>query len=163
VTTTHHRSLQQLAAQRFSDFTEAEKKLLVCAESGAQAECGPPPTGVSNDPNNPARGSTWGVERGIRAEVIVWLGAHRQYRRLVHPRGLIVAGAKITGRLDLSALTIPFPLIFFCCYFDDEIRILYSDLFFLSLDHCVIGDEWKRGRRDLRRFRACSGSEPAGL
>jgi len=41
--------------------------------------------------------------------------------------------------MDLSTLTIPFPLIFFFCYFSDEVRILYSDLLFLCLDGCVIG------------------------
>ncbi len=133
------RSLQQLAEQTFSDLTEAERKLLVCAESGAQTECGHPPNGAPGDPNHPAAAASWGVERSVRAELIAWLGANSRHKRLVHPKGLVVAGAKITGRMDLSALTIPFPLIFFFCYFSDEVRILYSDLLFLCLDGCVIG------------------------
>jgi hypothetical protein len=87
----------------------------------------------------------WGAERSIRADVIAWLGSCRQCKRFVHPKGLTVAGARITGRLDLSALTIPFPLIFFCCSFTDELRILYSQLFFISLDRCVIATSRKEG------------------
>jgi hypothetical protein len=71
----HSRSLEQLVAERFLDFTEAERKLLACAESGDQAECGPPPTGASHDPNDPALGSMWGsrAEHTCRRDRLVRL------------------------------------------------------------------------------------------
>jgi hypothetical protein len=127
-------NLEELAAQQFREFSDSERKLLVCAASGASAYCGPPNAGPNNPQNGPGQACTWGSERRIRGELIAWLCADRKARKLVHARGLTVAYAKIAGKLDLSAVTVPFPLIFFQCYFCDEIRALYSDLLVLSLE-----------------------------
>lgn len=130
--------LEELAVQRFSQLREAEKKLLRAAGMGRPAYCGPDGKGPDALENAPAQACTWETERHIRPDLIAWLCADGDANKFVHARGLTVACAKITGKLDLSALAVPFPLIFFQCYFSDEIGALYSDLLVLSLEGCVI-------------------------
>jgi hypothetical protein len=103
------------------------------------------------------------LERDIRGELIACLCADREAKGFVHPWGLTVVCGKITDKVDLRTLTVPFPLIFFQCCFCDEIRLLYGDLLFLSLDGCapryyenlgvaLLGDSFRARAINLRRI-----------
>ena len=51
-----------------------------------------------------------------------------QASQLVHPSGLALAGARVTGSLDLSYATIDKPLTFIRCYLPDGINLSYAHL-----------------------------------
>ena len=106
--------LERLAPARFSDLTAAEIKLLRAAPNGDLAVCGP--SKENHDPaNDPAKADEWGKEREIRADLIRWLCVDRQAREMVDPKGILVAGAKILGTLDLSYARVPFGLNLWRC------------------------------------------------
>lgn len=131
-------SLRDLAAQRFQNLTDAEEKLLLGAANGTPACCGPAGTGPNDPKNALARACTWGRSREIRADLILWLCGDQDANKLVHSKGVTVACAKVSGILDISALAVRFPLIFFQCCLCSDLRALYSSLLFLSLERCVV-------------------------
>src|SRR5689334_16976434 len=109
--------LEALARQRFADtpLSEAEHRLLLAAPEG-KFVVGGTDFDDKNKYNDPARGSEWGKERTIRAELIRWLCVDRKAVDIIDPGGLLIYAAKITGSLDLSSVTVPFPLRFARCY-----------------------------------------------
>ena len=116
--------LMRLAQARFPDLREAEMRILRAAPAGEEAWCGP--SQKDFDPlNDPAKASTWGSERSIRAGLIRWLCIDREARGYVDPRGLQIHGARIEGPLDLSFVRVPFPLALQNCSFREEIRLRF--------------------------------------
>ena len=95
--------------------------------------------------NAPENASSWGNEREIRADLVTWFCADRQASGLIHARGITVASAKVAGGLNLSAVKVPFPLIFFQCCFSGAITLLYSDLLLLGLDGCLVRPDGNDG------------------
>ncbi len=97
-------NLEHLAGTRFSNLTQAEKRLLRSAPLGEMAVCGP-----SDDDgdlqNQPEYALEWSPDRVIRAEVIRWLFIDSDARALVDPKGILIYGAKISGVLDLSNIS----------------------------------------------------------
>ena len=106
--------LVSLAQAEFSGLSEAELRLLRAAANGGQAVCGPS-NNFNDASNDPAKSDGWGVEREIRAELLRWLCLDREASSRVDPAGLQVLGAKITGALNLSFGSVPFPLGLFRC------------------------------------------------
>ncbi len=102
--------MQALAEAKFGKLSDAEKLLLGKVRSGDVAVCGPKHS--DDDPDNdPQRADGWGRTRQIRAELLGWLCTDEQPRKRVHWRGIRVYGADVTGRLVLSFVNIPFPLV----------------------------------------------------
>jgi hypothetical protein len=102
-------ALERLARAKFGELSEAEMKLAHSAPSRALLWIGPNADADSPD-NDPTHAAKWPPTRAIRAAFIVWLAADPQARAYVHPSGVGFGGALITGRLDLSYLTLNFPL-----------------------------------------------------
>jgi hypothetical protein len=102
-------ALERLARASFGDLSEAEVKLVHAAPRRALLWVGPSSDADSPD-NDPTRAAKWPPTRAIRAVLIVWLAADPQARPYVHPSGVGFGGALITGRLDLSYLTLSSPL-----------------------------------------------------
>lgn len=138
-------SLEQLASKTFAKLAEAERKLVHAAATGEQAYCGPEGRGPGAPENAPAEANSWGSEREIRAELLTWLCVDREASGLVHARGITIACAKVVGALNLSAVRVRFPLIFFQCSFSAALTLLYSDLSLLSLDGCLIRSDGNEG------------------
>jgi hypothetical protein len=131
-------TVEELASRSFQNLSEAELRLLASASTGKAAHCGAIDKGP-NDPENAAGNAhNWGSSREIRADLIVWLCTDPAANEYVHSKGLTVVCAKILGALDLSAIAVRFPLMFFQCCFSAEIRALYCSLVFLSMDGCVV-------------------------
>jgi hypothetical protein len=131
-------TVEELASQSFQNLTEAELRLLASASTGKAAHCGAIDK-APNDPENAAGNAhNWGTSREIRADLIVWLCTDPAANKCVHSKGLTVVCAKILGVLDLSAIAVRFPLMFFQCCFCAEVRALYCSLVFLSMDGCVL-------------------------
>ncbi|HUN64425.1 MAG TPA: hypothetical protein VMU53_20665 [Candidatus Sulfotelmatobacter sp.] len=116
--------LLHLAQARFAPLRDAERKLLAAAPVGETAWCGPSPKDF--DPgNNPAKADGWGPERSIRAALIRWLCIDRDARNYVDPRGIQAHGARIEGSLDLSFVSVHFPLALRCCSLKEETRLRF--------------------------------------
>jgi hypothetical protein len=121
-------ALDAMAQQKFgASLSAAERKLLHAAPLRDVPWFGP-----SDDPDNaandPAHGESWGPDRTVRAELIAWLLSDPDVSRFVHPSGLALAGARITGNLDLSYAIVDKPLTLIRCYVPDEINLLSAHL-----------------------------------
>ena len=121
-------ALDAMAQQKFGpSLNVAERKLLHFAPLREVPWFGP-----NDDPdsaaNDTAHGENWGAERTVRAEFIEWLVSDPQPARFIHPSGLALAGASITGTLDLSYLTVDKPLTLIRCYLPEGINLLSAHL-----------------------------------
>jgi len=131
--------LEQLARARFGEtLTPSELKLIRAAPNAPPksywAQCGPNLN--DEDPNNdPSKADKeWGTEREIRAEVIRWLCVDEKAKHEVDPKGIWVYGAKVTGKLDLSSVIVPFPIVLRHCRLLQDARLFNSQLPLLSLE-----------------------------
>lgn len=109
--------------------------MLEAAMSGTIANCG----GISPDENDPAEADIWGPDRTIRSGVIRWLCVDRAASIHVDPRGIQVMYARIDAELDLSFVSIPFPLRFFRCAIRGDINLEFGHIPSLGLTGCCIG------------------------
>jgi hypothetical protein len=124
--------LEALAQARFAPLSQAELKLLRAAPKGEVAFCGP--SAKDDDPaNDPVKADEWGHEREIRADRIRWLCKDRDPASAVDPRGIQIHAARITGALDLSFVSVPFPLLLRRCCFTDSANLISTDLPALNL------------------------------
>lgn len=115
-----------LARAQFAPLREAEERLLHAAPAGELAWCGP--SKKDADATNDARKSDmWGETRAIRADLIRWLCVDHEARECVDQRGIQAHGARIEGELDLSFVTVPFPLVLTCCGLRRETTALPGD------------------------------------
>jgi hypothetical protein len=129
--------LISLARGQFAPLREAEEKLLRAAPAGEMAWCGP--SKKDFDPANDAKKSDlWGEERAIRAELIRWLCVDHEARECVDQRGIQAHGARIEGELDLSFVTVPFPLLLTCCGLRRETTLRFLEIPTLSLSGCAV-------------------------
>src|SRR6202167_303597 len=132
--------LEAMAQQKFgASLSAAERKLLHAAPMRDV-----PWFGSSDDPDNPtndpAHGDKWGSDRTVRAEVIAWLLSDPQPSQYIHPSGLGLAGARITGNLDLSYATVNKPLTLFRCYAPDGINLLSAHLQDITVRRSRVGE-----------------------
>ena len=121
-------ALNAMAQQKFgASISPAERKLLHAAPLRNVPWFGP-----NDDPDNPANdaahGENWGSDRTVRSEFVAWLLSDPQASRFVHPSGLALAGARITGNLDLSYATVDKPITLIRCYIPDGINLLSAHL-----------------------------------
>jgi hypothetical protein len=133
--------LESRAQVSFGKLSDAEIKLLRSVPSGDLAVCGP--NRKDDDPSNdPSKAEEWGAERQIRASLIRWLCANRDSREMVDPKGIRIYGAKISEALDLSYVTIPFPLVFLrSCLLAD------AQLHCIELPQLALQGTWVRSLR----------------
>jgi sRNA-binding regulator protein Hfq len=125
-------ALLQLAEVRFQPLRDAERKLLAASPLGETAWCGP--SQKDFDPaNDPLKSNTWGTERTIRASLIRWLCIDRNARELIDPRGILVHGARVEGSLDLSFVSVRFPLNLRCCALKEEAKLRFLRIPTISL------------------------------
>src|SRR5215467_5437512 len=99
---------------KVSDFTMCECKVREAAETGIVVDL------RVGDPalDAPKKGTEWGPERSVRAEVIADLLLGNDEAASVPVRGIRLQGARITGELNLEATTLRCPLALLDCYFD---------------------------------------------
>ena len=129
--------LEALAQARFPELSQAELKLLRAAPKGEVAWCGP--SAKDDDPaNDPAKADEWGPEREIRADLIRWLCVDRDAASAIDPTGIQIHAASVTGALDLSFVSVPFPLGLSRCRLTDDADLTSTDLPALGLAGCRV-------------------------
>ncbi|MEV2254416.1 membrane-associated oxidoreductase [Streptomyces sp. NPDC050147] len=82
-------------------------------------------------------GNTWGPERTLRATVLRTLLLNGP-RTTGETAVLKVAGARITGRLDLQYAAVDCPVHLWACYFEEEVDLYGAQLRHLSLGVSVL-------------------------
>lgn len=124
--------LERMALERFGNLSVAELKLIRHAPYRELVWSSP-----SDDPdnplNNPAHGKSWGADRTIRAPIIVWLMTDKDASALVDPSGIGIAGALITGSLDLSYHDATLPLTALSCAIPEGVEFSFAHLQELDL------------------------------
>ena len=147
---TQNTDLETLARARFTELSAAEIKLLQAAPKGEVAVCGP--NRNNDDPaNDPSKAKKWGEERQIRADLIRWLCVDRAAKELVDPKGIRAYGSKITGALDLSFVTVPFPLTLWNCRLVGEVNLLAVEVPQLDLQGTWVRSSRTASSRHITR------------
>src|SRR3712207_5913354 len=107
----HHSG--QMAGLRPRRVTQFERKLRRAAETGGLVDL------RSGNVDDPVEGAEWGRERTVRAELI--------YELLVNdarsPRAVVLRGARISGALNLEAVTLARPFVLDGCFCDGPINL----------------------------------------
>ncbi|NHI05457.1 membrane-associated oxidoreductase [Streptomyces sp. KO7888] len=119
-----------------NDLTPAESRLWRAFASGTDVDFragGPTPA----DSDDPAGGGTWGPERTVRASVLrsLLLDGPREEGRVA---ALSLAGARVTGQLDLQYATVDHPVRLRHCHFDEAPRFYGARLRELNLSESVL-------------------------
>src|ERR1700687_3113751 len=96
--------------------TSGERRLVDAAANGDLADF----SATDLAENDPARGHSWGDQRTLSAQVVRALATGSNPSWKTASSGLRIAGAKITGLLDLADAKIRFPMAFIGCCFDRE-------------------------------------------
>lgn len=136
--------LIRLAASEFPNLSHTERALLEFADvknraRGDFAAAGP--SAVPNDPSNdPMHADRWGHDREVRAELIRWLCVDPDASRLVDPRGIRLLGARVTGKLDLSHVRIPFGIAMIRCLVPEQINLDSAEIPKLNLNGSTTGE-----------------------
>jgi hypothetical protein len=86
--------------------------------------------------DNPATGATWGPERSIRGPLLGELLAEGRDPAAPPAWLLHLQGARITGALDLEAVTVRCPVTLRDCYFDEEVILKEARVTTLRLPGC---------------------------
>jgi hypothetical protein len=135
---------------------EIDEAELLSALRGGQPIDGSQPVGGGQ-----VNGGAGGVTKRTVQAALLRRCCH-DLRDQVDPRGLRLRNAVIAGRLDLTGLTVPFPLRFEGCEFDSAPMAEGADLFELALTGCPQVPGLLANGLRLRRDLDLSGSRVAG-
>ena len=104
---------------KVSDLTESERKVWQSAATGAVVDLR-----VGNpELDSPEKWAKWGTERTVRAEVVADLLLGDGEAAPVAVRGVRLQGARITGDLNLEAVTLRCPLALLDCSFASALNL----------------------------------------
>ncbi len=130
--------LERAARARFGPLSAAEIKLVRSAPERELQWIGP-----SDDPNapsnDPAQAASWGPDRTIRAAIVCWLVTDHEVSALVHPSGIGIAGARISGPLDLSYQNVAPPLTILASAIASGVDISFAHLNSIDLGRSRVG------------------------
>ena len=117
-----------------SGLSVAEERLVEAAASGAPVDLR---TGDA-DADDPRRAGGWGPERAIRADVLAGLLCGPSGFGLEGLRAVRLQGARITGELDLEAVTIACPLAFGGCAFERPVIFTEAQAVAIRMPGCHV-------------------------
>ena len=116
------------------ELTDPERKLWDAAQTGATVDLR---TGDS-ERDDPTTGDTWDTGRQIRAELLSELLTMAGGLTDSRPRPLRLAGARVTGTLDLEAATLTYPVLLIGCFFDEPITLTEASTHALRFPGCHV-------------------------
>jgi hypothetical protein len=114
------------------ELTDPERKLLDATASGMPVDLR---TGKSEQ-DDPAQGHTWARDRRVRAQFLCELLTGTREPDAPHARMLNLAGAHITGALDLEATRLVCPLVLRDCSFEAPVNLQQAQAQVLRLPGC---------------------------
>jgi len=117
-------------------WTDCENNLLEHLATGEMAYCGPSQGEVDGPPED---AGTKRMAFDVDAELIRWLCVDPAVSKLIDPKGIQLHSARIVGQLDLSYVTVPFPLIFRNSRFVENINLAHSRLLTFDLSGSQVG------------------------
>ena len=158
--------LVALAAKKFPNLTSAERAMLWFSDIGnvdrgefAVAGTSSIPTDPSNDP---AHADKWQASRQIRASLIRWMCVDHEALALIDPKGIRVMGARISGALDLSLVSVPIPLVLDNCVFAEPINFGGAEIPYLELDGSYVAEIHASGLNVRNNLSIGKGFHAAG-
>jgi hypothetical protein len=116
------------------ELTDPERKLWDAIQSGASIDLR---TGDS-ERDDPTSGATWDTSRQIRAQLLSELLTKTSAPADPRPRPLRLAGARVTGTLDLEAATLTRPVLLWGCFFDEPIILTEASTYALRFPGCHV-------------------------
>ena len=131
--------LEERARKRFCLLSEAERNLLRAVQEGKSAECGPAAGKRPAPEVDPSRANEWDTQRTIRTALLRWLCIDRAAMECIDPYGIRISFAKLIGRLDLSFITLPFPLYCTSCWCPEGFQLAGATLRGISLESTWVG------------------------
>jgi hypothetical protein len=118
-------ALDQMARAYFGELSVAELQFVRHTPYRELAWTGP-----SDDPDNPvndpSKAASWGKDRTVRAALVRWILTDAAAAKYVHPSGIGIAGARITGSLDLSYATVTLPITLLDCAIADGLDLSFA-------------------------------------
>ncbi|MFN2568932.1 MAG: hypothetical protein ABR564_04950 [Candidatus Dormibacteria bacterium] len=124
-----------MTALTWDDLTEAEQRVWRAAEAGDRTSL----EDTDSRQNHPDRGAEWAAPRQVRAAVLVQLVTGSGVGTPeVHPRGIRLQGARVTGELDLEGAALRCPLALLDCHVDSVINLTDASAPSLRLSGCRI-------------------------
>ncbi len=120
-------ALERMARATFGELGAAELRFVRHAPYRELAWSSPS-SDLDNPVNDPSKGASWGKERTIRADLVRWILTDPVASKYVHPSGIGIAGARITGTLDLSYATVTLPLTLLDCAVADGLELSFAHL-----------------------------------
>jgi len=131
-------ALEQMAQAAFGKLSPAETRLIDFAPHRDLAWVGP--SRDRSDPSNDtSKAAHWSTDRSIRATLLGWLLTDPRALKHVHPSGIGLGGARITGPLDLSFMHIGTPITMVNCWVPDGINLSYAETRGLDFRRDTIG------------------------
>ncbi|AQS66532.1 hypothetical protein [Streptomyces pactum] len=114
-----------------NDLTPAETRVWRAFATGSHVDF------RASDDEDPADGGAWGAERTVRACMLrsLLLDGPRQEGRVA---ALSLAGARVTGRLDMQYATVDHPVRLRHCHFDEVPRFYAARLRELNVSESVL-------------------------
>ena len=120
-------ALERMARANFGELGVAELQFVRRAPYRELAWSSP-----SSDPDNPlndpSKAAAWSKDRVIRADLVRWILTDPTASKYVDPSGIGIAGARITGALDLSYATVTLPSTLLDWVCADVIELSVGDL-----------------------------------
>ena len=128
-----------------ADLTEPERRVWQAFSRGEPVDLGGNPT-VDPEVDGPGGGSApgggpageWGADRCVRAEVIVRLLLGAVAAEPGYSPRLALAGARITGAIDLTSGTVGCELRLVRCWLDEPVTATDAKLRNVTLDRCRV-------------------------
>jgi hypothetical protein len=118
----------------YEELTEPERAVWNAIETGAFV--GLPVDAPAAD--DPATGETWDKDRQVRAQLLYELLTGISGPKEASPRALRLVGARITGLLDLEAVTVVCPLMLLRCFIEQPINLQEANAPVLRLPGCRV-------------------------
>jgi hypothetical protein len=114
--------------------TEPERAVWNALETGALVKL---PLGAPTA-EDPATGEAWGDDRQIRAQLLYQLLTGGNRPEDVRPRALRLAGARISGTLDLDGAELVCPLLLRDCWLDEPVTFAEARAVAIRLPGCYL-------------------------
>ncbi|HEY2664884.1 MAG TPA: hypothetical protein VGI47_11130 [Candidatus Binataceae bacterium] len=115
-------AFERQAVTLFGKLSPAEQRAIRGATTGDVVWCGE--KSDEDDPSNdPLSAEHWSPARNIRAGLVEWMITDPAPATYVHPAGVRLGGAKVTGRLDLENRSLRCALMMVRCWIPDGIDL----------------------------------------